>query len=346
MKRGLSSLDPNPSARAIYSIRQEKVRDALRRNGVDAGILYADISTGADIAYLTHATLYWSYGAVLIVVDGPTVLLPGLSPRTEEWFSANGVFDRIVSSTDIAGAVRDLAVEFEVKSLGLIDSGHFPAALREQLCAVPGLVVEDEGPIVREQRQIPDIDSLKSFVDAARLGAHAIATASDAVARGETENAGAEAEYSMRMGGAWDASAIVEPSSEGGGLLSLRCQVRDGWYAAARHLGDVRWKDRGVRLLDVMRHSARKGGTHEAAERLIREELDLIPFPGVAVVAVTIEFAADIEPRYRMDEMGSFREGQLIHMEVDAWSKDGASLIAVGDVFRVGASEGTLISSL
>lgn len=336
MKRGLSTRDVAHTTDDLLRDRQRPIREALERRGLDAAVISSDISTGGDIAYLTHLTLYWSTSLLVIGADGATIFLPGLSPRTENWFGETGLFDEVRSGTDQVGALADLAAAHGYRRLGLVDRERFPQELLRALETDPRYETEDIGAIVREARVVPDEPALADLRAASDLITGALERLADELDGGASPcAAAADAEFVIRSGGAWDASVASAPAGEAVGVR-IRAQLRDAWVAAETVVGQAP----GVRALSIeLRDWALRRVTAGARRDDLRSAFDALltarPELARATWELVVEPACDIEARPEISSPSAIEEGAAVHVCAAVWGERGEYLALWGNTVLI-----------
>jgi hypothetical protein len=328
MKRGLSSLDPRLSG-SDFTDRQERLRQLVRDRGLDALLVYGDASCGGDIAYLTHATLYWADAVLVLPAEGPSMLAKTLGPRTDTWFRATSFIGELCSGPRLPGLLaRELGAR-GYRELGLVDYRQFPASVVDELRAT-GHTLHDLGPVVAQRRGTPDEAGLADLAACARLGQAGLAAARDCLAEGRPDRLRAEAEFAIRAGGAWDAVVQATPTPSGALVVQVRCQLRDAWYGALRTLdpaGGPVAEPAFARLVDALR----PGGTDQELVGL------LPPADPECEYELTVHGAPEIEWRPATGVQAGWRgvEGGTAHLALRAWTRAGALAAAHGDTYRI-----------
>jgi hypothetical protein len=332
MKRGLSSLDPRLTG-SDFTDRQEPLRQLVRDRGLDALLVYGDASCGGDIAYLTHATLYWADAVLVLPADGPSMLVKTLGPRTDTWFRATSFIGELCSGPRLPALLaRELGAR-GYRSLGLVDLAQFPASVVDELRG--GHALHDLGPVVAQRRGTPDGAGLADLVACARLGRAGLDAARDCLTGGRPDLLRAEAEFAIRGGGAWDAVVQATPTPSGDLVVQVRCQLRDAWYGALRTLsaaGDPIAVPEFGGLVDALR----PGVTDQDLARLL-------PAAGArGEYELTVHGAAEIESRPATGGPAGWRgvEGGAAHLALRTWDRAGALRAAHGDTYRIESHRG------
>jgi len=331
MKRGLSTRNPITNPVAAYRERQSLLRSELHARDLDAAVLYCDISSGSDIAYLTHLTLYWSRGLLVIGADGPIAFLPALSPRTEDWFESTGVFDQVLSSTDLAHSLATIIGEHGYRRLGLLERARFPHALLREIDAaleVPGV---DLGGLLRDLRVVPDAMARGDLETAAELAADAMRIIEQRLAAGgNLVEACAAAELDMRTAGAWEV-VLTRPATANGSGVILRCQLRDAWIATERLFGASPDVETWIEALRAATYAQlRPGLTADALRTALAPHIAGFP-SDAAHWEVVLEAAPDIESRPQLGDAHSLQPGMAVHISVAVWNTTGELCALWGD---------------
>lgn len=324
MKRGLSTRDFERTSRSLLRGRQQPIRDELRRRGLDAALISSDISTGSDIAYLTHLTLYWSTGLLVIGADGATIFMPALSPRTENWFGETGLFDEVHSGTDLIGSLATVAGGHDYRRIGLIERDRFPQVLLREIESDAAYETEDIGGIVREARVAPDAGTLADLRAAYELADAALDRFAQVLAASSSaSDAGAEAEFVLRVGGAWDAGIVSVPLGDALGVR-LRVQLRDAWVAVERVIGEgaAEKKLSGELREWALRH-LRPGMIAADMRAALDGFIDARPELSASTWEVVLEPACNVEARAVLAEPVAVTAGMVVHVSVTAWSERG-----------------------
>jgi hypothetical protein len=228
VKRGLVVLDAAETPPAEWDRRLAAVRADLVAAGVDVGLIYGDVFSSDDIAYLTNLCVYWNEGMLAIPADGDPVVLTKLSPRVFPWMRLTSTVDDIRSGRSFGTLVHGLLAGREPGTLALIGADVWPAAVADEVTdAVPDWTVRPVGDWVREHRARPSAAEERLIRTAAGLIADAL-----------NQAGGSVAELERRLRGAGFLDVRITSSSAGGATsLQVLGQYRTVWAYAARLLG-------------------------------------------------------------------------------------------------------------
>ncbi|HEX6453062.1 MAG TPA: aminopeptidase P family N-terminal domain-containing protein [Trebonia sp.] len=288
MKRGLVVLDPEEIPETERRDRVAALQRAMSADGLDVALIYGDVSRSDDIAYLTNLCIYWNEGILAVPAEGEPVFLTKLSPRVHPWM-------RLVSTvTDIHSGRNfgDLAAAFlgpgegsnkTNKTVGLVDSGLWPALLAEEIRhALPGWDVRDTGDLGRAPRLVPS-DHERALL---RRGGGLLARAADDAA--VDGMAGSEriaaAERGLRDAGFLDALARAQDAPGGVTWLEVTGQYRNLWLHASR-LADAKataWPGALQRALATATAAARAGMTAELLAEAAAADITGLPLGAAA----------------------------------------------------------------
>lgn len=217
-----------------FRVRQERVREAVVSQGLDAAVVYsrggAFMDMSADVLYLTNhysqqpymgddagVGTARSHGVVIIPADGPTTVVVDIP----WWRRDLVVADQVRPSIDVTGTTARALADLGLKSarLGIVGASYMTAAAWLGLqAAVP------DATLVREDRMVEDIRIIKSDAElelcrgACALGNLTLETLIDAVVEGATEaEAVAEASRVLIRGGGvlYDAACGSGPNAHG-----------------------------------------------------------------------------------------------------------------------------------
>ncbi|MEV6845718.1 hypothetical protein [Actinoplanes sp. NPDC051411] len=228
MKRGLVVLDATETPPAEWDRRLTAVRADLRAAGVDVGLIYGDVFSSDDIAYLTNLCIYWNEGMLAIPADGDPVVLTKLSPRVFPWMRLTSTVRDIRSGRSFGTLVHDFLADRGPGVAGLVGADLWPAAVVDEVTAsAPDWTVRPLGALVRAHRTRPSATEEALIRTAAGLIAEALARADGSIA-----------ELERRLRGVGFLDVRITTSTAGGSTsLQVLGQYRTVWAYAARILG-------------------------------------------------------------------------------------------------------------
>lgn len=127
MRRGLMAWDASEVPVATIEARQQKLRDAMAREGLDALIAYTNIARPAAVSWMSGFTPYWSEGVYCLPAKGSPVFATALSKRVAEWIGTVMAVGE-VEPTPAPGVLigKRLAVA-GARRIGVIELDDLPA---------------------------------------------------------------------------------------------------------------------------------------------------------------------------------------------------------------------------
>jgi Xaa-Pro aminopeptidase len=101
MKRGLIFWDRKAWPEEEFRARIERVKTAMRRDGLDAILIYGDANQSGDLAYLTHFIPYADTGIFILPIQAPPRLLTTHAYRNMVWFRTITWVEDIICTNDM-----------------------------------------------------------------------------------------------------------------------------------------------------------------------------------------------------------------------------------------------------
>lgn len=329
MKRGLSSFPDGRDNAALYAQRIGQVRRLCGERGLDAVVVYGTVARGSDIAYLTHAMLYWAEAALLVPAEGPVTLVKVLGPRTNPWMQATSTVDELRCTADVAGTLADVIEAGGYRVVGLDGAADLPHPLGDVLGRRGIETVDLEGR-VRGMRLRPDAATTED-TRALALSVQAAAEQAGRLTSAAMTRFRADFEHALRVSGAWDVLIDTVPGPATQTVFRVRCQLRDAWVAIRRTVGEDGPLHPGC--LDAVTSIAAGGLTTDAVAERLRSVLP--PASGAADDReVLVRMAPDIEwqPVIGGGPAEPIPDGAVLYIELREWA-DGRLQFAHGDTF-------------
>jgi hypothetical protein len=174
MRRGLMGWDAEELPVGTLNARLERLRDAMRRNGLDAFLIYTNITRPSAVTYLTGFTPYWSDGLLLVGASGEPAFATALSKRVSGWIMSTSPVMKVVNTPRPGTAVGErLAADVAVKRAGVLELDALPAGIADDLAtAAPSVALVDASAIFAECRSGVDAAERRLLMQADAL-AHA-----------------------------------------------------------------------------------------------------------------------------------------------------------------------------
>ncbi len=346
MRRGLISRSVVELPDAVLEARLDRVRAAMRADGLDALLLYTNNTRPAGVSWLTGFVPYWSEALLVVPAGGAPYLVAALSFRVKSWIERvsriGGVLHHprigLRAGQQIAAARKDAAV-------GIVDFDGLPAGIAADL--------REAGPDLRPTDASTLFATLRSRADAAEIAlarkAAAIAQAALAQARGESLNAMiAAVERQARLLGAEEIYLAAAPDlARDARFIRIEGERTLGQRFALR--ATVAYKGTWVRLIRSFCESAL---AEQAAARLAQAVAALPSDRGFkdfkSFVVEGCRMAQPLEPLMgsRIESANTPAPGALVSVQA-LISIDGTTM-PVGAPALIGADggAGSLLASL
>jgi hypothetical protein len=145
MRRGLMLWDPQELPRAVLDARLERLRALMRREKLDAFLIYTNLVRPSAVCWLTGFTPYWSEGALLVQRDGAPIFCTALSKRVAEWIRSTNVVSEVTNAPRPGKLLGErLAADASIKRLGVLELDALPTGLSDDLAeTAPTLALVD-----------------------------------------------------------------------------------------------------------------------------------------------------------------------------------------------------------
>jgi len=237
-----------PFPLAEYKNRLAKVREGLKKRGIDACL----ISIPENIYYLTGftSTGYYMYQTLILPAEGDPMFVTYLEEKINvirrSWMDRYSTYSVIEDPIDVTfRAVRDMGLEDKV--LAIEESGFFfPIRTYKQLVAqLPKARWVDGSGVVEQVRLIKSEAEIGYIRQGAKAAMEGMKAAIGAIERGKTENDLAAEIYgaTLRHGSEYPGSPPYVVSGERSGLPHGTWEgrvLRDGDIIFLEHSGCIK----------------------------------------------------------------------------------------------------------
>jgi Xaa-Pro aminopeptidase len=339
MKRGLVVLDPAEVPESEWQDRVGELQRRLAAERVDIALVYGDVFSSDDIAYLTNLCVYWNEGMLAVPATGEPVFLTKLSPRVHPWMRRISTVSLIESGKSFGALAAKLLGDLAVGTVGLVDAPLWPAAVVEEIrAALPGWQVRELGGLVREQRAVASQHELALL----RQGAEVVGRAADEAAG---DGLGAHDRVSLverivRGAGFLDVLVNTSATSDGVDCVQVTGQFRTGWLHASRltgTAGHAAWPSALRDALDSAIAAAAAGASGDALAAAAGPSLSGLPDGAGAQVSWVnqTDLASGGEYRTRAGDT-PLVAGSVVSVTVDVLFADGG-YAAVADTVLITA---------
>jgi hypothetical protein len=186
MRRGLISRSVVELPDVVLEARLERVRAAMRTDGLDALVIYTNNTRPAGVSWLTGFVPYWSEALLVVPRDGAPYLVAALSFRVKSWIERVSRIGDILHHPRIGlRAGQQIVAARKDALVGIVDFDGLPAGIAADL--------HEAGPDLRLTDSSTLFATLRGSADAAEIAlaskAAAIAQAALAQAGGPSLNA-------------------------------------------------------------------------------------------------------------------------------------------------------------
>jgi hypothetical protein len=270
MRRGLIARSVVELPDAVLEARLERVRAAMRADGLDALLVYTNNTRPAGVSWLTGFVPYWSEALLAVPRDGAPYLVAALSFRVKSWIARVSRIGEILHHPRIGlRAGQEIVAARKDAAVGIVDFDGLPAGIAADL--------REAGPDLRLTDASALFAALRGAADPAEVAlasnAAAIAQAALAQARGPSLNAMiAAVERQARRLGAEEIYVAAAPDlARNAGFVRIEGERALGKHFALR--ATVAYKGTWVRLIRAFSEPA---GLNKAAAQFA-EAVALLP---------------------------------------------------------------------
>jgi hypothetical protein len=156
MRRGLMGWDKTELPPAALEARVARLQQAMRRDWLDALILYTNFVRPSAVSWLTGFTPYWIESLLLVGRDGAPLLATALSKRVSEWIRATGEMGEIINTPKPGAAIAERLAAAGCKRVGILELDALPSVHYDEIvAAVPAVdFVEGGATFGAARRQV------------------------------------------------------------------------------------------------------------------------------------------------------------------------------------------------
>jgi hypothetical protein len=211
MRRGLMGWNPDELPKSVLEARIARLREAMKRDRLDAVLFYTNLVRPSAVTWLTGFTPYWSDGILLVPGSGAPVFATALSKRVANWIRSTNSVSEIVNTPRPGAAVGKRLTESGARRAGVLELDSLPSGLYDEIVgAAPGMVLADASAAFADVRRRLDEPERALIWRADTLAVAALAQ----IDVGQAKDAGMVAglvEKHARLGGAEEAYIAVAP---------------------------------------------------------------------------------------------------------------------------------------
>jgi creatinase/prolidase-like protein len=269
MRRGLIARSPVELPDAVLEARLARLRGAMQAAGLDAFIVYTNITRTAGVSWLTGFVPYWSEALLVVPREGAPFLVVALSFRVKTWIERTSRIGEVLHTPRIGlKAAQQIAAANPVAAVGIADFDGLPMGIADDMHeGGPNLALRDGGALFADLRGRADPAEIALAFKAAALAHHALGAAQG----GSLAAMVASVEEEARLLGAEEIYLAAAPDL----VRDARFMRLEGEVAAARDFAlraTLSYKGTWVRLI---RAFCEAPVAQQAAARLAQAVADL-----------------------------------------------------------------------
>jgi Xaa-Pro aminopeptidase len=339
MDRNLQFLPPE-----LLKQRREKFSAGFKEYGIDAAVIYGDVASADELQYLTNLGPYWANATAVILKDGTTFFVTGLSARVDQWVAmiTGSGLDSIIAAgpklnTKVAAVLKE-----KLGATGTIGitGKYFPAEMSGAI-EKAGFKTVFYNSIPDEQLTVRDQAYQAMLLEGIGLMNKAVSAVLNNPATYELtkKRIAAEVEYACRTAGAMDVIILSgddqlvfghpeEVADQNSWTLYVQIQYLGEWFAVARNMKH----GNSVQALTVRDQAAKE----------LKPGLDQLSWnqDGYNFSVCTKVLSDHIS--YQNENNSVLKENQIVSLKVEAKNEG----IYLEDMFRITAQGGQLLTIL
>src|SRR5215212_9046686 len=157
MRRGLMGWDPAELPKRTLDDRVSRLQAAMKRNNLDAFLLYTNLVRPSAVCWLTGFTPYWIESILLVPASGAPILATALSKRVSDWIRATSQVDEIINTPKPGTAIGQRHAGEGGQRVGVLELDALPAGLYDDvIAAAPGIELIDATALFGAERRLID----------------------------------------------------------------------------------------------------------------------------------------------------------------------------------------------
>jgi Creatinase/Prolidase N-terminal domain len=179
MRRGLIARSLTEMPDAVFEARLDRVRAAMRADGLDALIVHTNNTRPAGVSWLTGFVPYWSEAVLVVPRAGAPVLVAALSFRVKSWIERVSRLGDVLHTPRIGlKAAEAIAATRADAAVGVVDFDGLPAGIADDLReGGPRLELRDASAMFAGLRAKADPAEIALAAKAAAIAHEALAAA-------------------------------------------------------------------------------------------------------------------------------------------------------------------------
>jgi hypothetical protein len=129
MRRGLIGWDAAEVPAATLDARLARFQAAMKKDGLDAALVYTNFPRPAAVSYLTHFVPYWSQSLLVVMPEGAPVLVSANTKRVAGWMEETAHLGHVECTGDIAGGTAKLLTAAKARRIGIVEKDKLPGGI-------------------------------------------------------------------------------------------------------------------------------------------------------------------------------------------------------------------------
>jgi hypothetical protein len=129
MRRGLIGWDATEVPAATLDARLARFQEGMKKDGLDAALIYTNFPRPAAVSYLTHFVPYWSQSLLVVMPEDAPVLVSANTKRVAGWMEETSHLGRVECTGDIAGGTAKLLSAAKAKRVGIVEKDKLPGGI-------------------------------------------------------------------------------------------------------------------------------------------------------------------------------------------------------------------------
>src|SRR5437764_10476926 len=121
MRRGLMRWDEDELPKSVLLDRRARLKAAMRRDRLDAFVIYTNLVRPSAVHWLTGFTPYWIDSLLLVPASGAPVLATALSKRVADWIRSTSFLDEIINTPRPGAAIGRRLAEAGTRRAGVLE---------------------------------------------------------------------------------------------------------------------------------------------------------------------------------------------------------------------------------
>lgn len=234
MRRGLLNWSKEELPKAVFDGRVARLQSAMQEADLGAVLVYTNFPRPAAVSYLTHFVPYWNQCILVVLPEGPPLLIVSLSKRVAGWIMETAHVGEVICTPNIGAELVTLLAGAGLAStrIGVVEMDKTPRPIIQAVMdADAEYDVSDASQLFAGVRNPADEAEVALSAKAAKMAADALAGAVEA--GGDPDLAAIERD--IRLAGAEDVFMDIAPDLTTGPnyiradrpmQLGARCAIR------------------------------------------------------------------------------------------------------------------------